>query len=44
MSRTKEIEIIKETLGDVFLEIVKRLHCCIEVKDDTFEQYLSTLH
>ncbi|CAF1254874.1 unnamed protein product [Rotaria sordida] len=38
---TKEIEIIKkETLRDVFSEIVKRLNFCIEVKGSTCEQYL----
>ncbi|CAF1171942.1 unnamed protein product [Rotaria sordida] len=38
---TKEIKIIKkETLRDVFSEIVKRLNFCIEVKGSTFEQYL----
>ena len=37
----EEIELIKkETFHDVFLETVKRLSFCIDVKGDTFEQYL----
>jgi hypothetical protein len=37
---TQEINAIKkETLHNVFLEIVKRLHFSISVKGNTFEQY-----
>ena len=37
----EEIQAIgKKTLHNVFSEVKKRLNFCIEVRGDTFEQYL----
>ncbi len=37
----QQIQLIeKQTLHDVFLEIVRRLNLCISLEGNTFEQYL----
>ena len=42
--KTRVIEEVRtmriEKLYNIFLEVKKRLNFCIDVQDDTFEQYL----